>query len=175
MTTQEWADRLRDKAHRDAIHAWIVAQLEQDSRRFVCCDFTLKQALLRDNGTLALTTKQDAERAMTSFLKRLDGAVYKNAASRHDLRLSRFGAVEGSRKACKRLHIHVVIEHPDFLDFDAFKAIILHTWRKCPLSMTQSEVQQVADGTVGTVFRYLTKTGTDAICVGNMELARRAR
>lgn len=175
MTTQEWADRLRDKAHRDAIHTWIVAQLEQNDRRFVSCDFTLKQALLTNNGTLALTTKQDAERAMASFLKRLNRAVYKNAARRHRFRLLRFGAVEGGRKACKRLHMHVVIEHPDFLDFDAFKAIILTNWRKCPLSMAQSEVQQVADGTVGTVFRYFTKTGTDALSVGNMELARRAR
>lgn len=175
MMTLERGDRLRGRAQRAAFDTWIATEIEQTGRSFVSCTLTLKQALPRDDGTLASTSKQGAERAMDSFLDRLDRAVYRSAARRHGLKLARFGSVEGGAGTGKRLHLHLLIEHPDFLDFDAFEAIIRTTWQRCPLSMQQVEVQPVVAGTVGQIVRYFTKTGTDAICVGNMELACRAR
>jgi hypothetical protein len=175
MPTLERADRLRDRTHKTAVSSWIAEELQRGDHRFVSCTLTLKQALPRDDGTLASTSKQGAERAMDSFLDRLDRAVYRSAARRHGLKLARFGSVEGGAGTGKRLHLHLLIEHPDFLDFDAFEAIIRTTWQRCPLSMQQVEVQPVVAGTVGQIVRYFTKTGTDAICVGNMELACRAR
>jgi hypothetical protein len=175
MTTLNKVARLRNRIHRAAFNTWIATEIDQTGRRFVSCTFTLKQALPRDDGTFASTSKQDAERALASFLDRLDRAVYKSAARRFDLKVPGVGVVEGGAGTGKRLHLHLLIEHPDFLDFDAFESIIRATWQKCPLSMNQVEVQPVVAGTVGQIVRYFTKTGTDAICVGNMELARRAR
>lgn len=175
MSTLESSERLRNRTHKTAVASWIAEGLQRGNHRFVSCTLTLKQALPRNDGTLASTSKQDAEQAMSSFLTRLDQAVYKNAAWRFGKKLVRCGSVEGGAGTGKRLHLHVMIEQPGFLDFDAFEAVIRSTWQRCSLSMEQVEVTPVVTGTVGQIVRYITKTGTDAICVGNMELARRAR
>ena len=73
LSSSEYA---RQKLIRWTTTDWFNNRLRANSNQFVFVTLTAKQCLLNVDGNLVRTTREDMDREVGKFLKRLDTAVY---------------------------------------------------------------------------------------------------
>jgi hypothetical protein len=152
---------------------WLDDKLSSADCRYVSVTLTAKQAVLNVDGNLAATTREDMDREVGKFLKRLDAAVYGNAARRYGKRLRRADASHGGADTFKRHHRHLLIELPQRFEgdggLDRFVELIRSKWSKSSYAMTIMDVSPTAS-LIASV-RYLIKDGgADNLSLANIVL-----
>jgi hypothetical protein len=163
----------RQKTIKRATVEWFNDRLRAKPNQFVFLTLTAKQAVTNVDGNLAATTREDMDREVGKFLKRLDVAVYGNAAKRYGKRLRRIDASHGGADTFKRLHRHLVIELPQRFEgdggLDRFVELIRSTWMRSCYAMTIMDVSPTAS-LIASV-RYLVKDGgADNLSLANIVL-----
>ena len=158
LASSEYA---RQKLIRRTTTGWLNNRLCANSNQFVFVTLTAKQCLLNVDGNLVRTTREDMDREVGKFLKRLDAAVYGNAVKRYGKRLHRIDASHGGADSLQRLHRHLIIELPDrFLGstgFLEFQGLVQKAWARSPYAREIIEVLPVQNLEAAT--RYLIKGG----------------
>ena len=152
---------------------WLDDKLSSADCRYVSVTLTAKQAVLNVDGNLAATTREDMDREVGKFLKRLDAAVYGNAARRYGKRLRRADASHGGADTFKRHHRHLLIELPQRFEgdggLDRFVELIRSKWSKSSYAMTIMDVSPTAS--LIASLRYFVKYGgADNLSLANIVL-----
>ena len=173
MSLLPGAEHARQKLIRRTTTGWLNNRLRTNSNQFVFVTLTAKQCLLNVDGNLVPTTREDMDREVGKFLKRLDAAVYGNAVKRYGKRLHRIDASHGGADSLQRLHRHLIIELPErFLGgegFYHFKELVQTTWSRSPYAREIIEVLPVQNLEAAT--RYLIKGGgADNLSLANIVL-----
>jgi hypothetical protein len=152
---------------------WLNGKLSSADCRYVSVTLTAKQAVLNVDGNLAATTREDMDREVGKFLKRLDVAVYGNAARRYGKRLRRADANHGGADTFKRHHRHLVIELPKRFEddggLDRFIGLLRSTWSRSPYARAILDVSLT--GSLSASLRYFVKYGgADNLSLANIVL-----
>ena len=167
------AEHARQKTVKLATTDWFHNRLRANPNQFVFVTLTAKQCLLNVDGNLVRTTREDIDREIGKFLKRLDTAVYGNAVKRYGKRLCRIDASHGGAASYQRLHRHLIIELPDWFlgstGFLEFQGLVQTTWARSPYAREIIEVLPVQNLEAAT--RYLVKGGgADNLSLANIVL-----
>jgi hypothetical protein len=170
LASSEYA---RQKTVKLATAEWFNNRLLANPNQFVFVTLTAKQCLLNVDGNVVPTTREDMDREVGKFLKRLDTAVYGNAVKRHGKRLRRIDASHGGADSYQRLHRHLIIELPDrFLGSTGlleFQGLVQTTWARSPYAREIIEVLPVQN--LGAAAHYLVKGGgADNLSLANIVL-----
>jgi len=104
---------------------------------------TLKQALHHDDGSREFLDLHECEKNFRQFMRRLNGAVFRNAASRYWKRLRVIPVHEKGRDT--RFHTHAALEGPERLTDDAFAKLIRTSWGATPWADRLTDIQPNAD------------------------------
>ena len=152
---------------------WLDGKLSSADCRYVSVTLTAKQAVLNVDGSLAATTREDMDREVGKFLKRLDVAVYGNAARRYGKRLRRADASHGGADTFKRHHRHLIIELPQRFEgdggLDRFIRLLRSTWSRSPYARAILDVSLT--GSLSASLRYFVKYGgADNLSLANIVL-----
>lgn len=137
-------------------------------------DLTMKKARWEKNksGEVVRWIKIDenaAKRNTSIWLDRLNGRVYGNAYKRFDKKLDVLTVIE-KNKDDKRLHVHALIECPEWMSRDKMVMLIDKCWDRSPWSYVEREITEI-DTIRGSLF-YNLKNGSDGADLDNTKLAR---
>ena len=91
----------------------------------VAVTFSVKQGI-REHGYMFYGDQETYTKAFDRFMRRLNRAVYGNAARRFDRRLRVVAVVEKDTHG--RWHIHAAIEPPEHMSERKFRSAILRYW-----------------------------------------------
>jgi hypothetical protein len=163
----------RESKTKREMAAWLNDKFSSADCRYVSVTLTAKQAVTNIDGNLAATTREDMDREVGKFLKRLDVAVYGNAAKRYGKRLRRADASHGGADTFKRHHRHLVIELPQRFEgdggLDRFVELIRSTWMRSCYAMTIMDVSPTAC-LIASVRYLINDGGTDNLSLANIVL-----
>lgn len=152
---------------------WINSQLSSAASSYVSVTLTAKQAVMNADGNLISTKREDMDREVGKFLRRLDAGVYGNASKRYSKKLRRIDASHGGADTFQRLHRHLIIEIPQRFnnddEFKQFAELIQTAWTKSPYAREIIDVSRT-DNLYASV-RYLIKDGgADNLSLTNIVL-----
>jgi hypothetical protein len=160
---------------------WIKEKIESHECQMWSVGLTFKQALLRVDGTLAILSSSESDKAVKYFLSRLNKAVYKNSYRRFGKKLivvdfQEGGSAETQAKherlsleqinnKLKNRHRHLLIEKPESMSDEEFRALICSNWNICDWSNSQIYIEPVRS--LDAALIYNMKTGGDALVIQN--------
>lgn len=153
--------RLSERELRDRYSEWIAVNMgDCDELAFLTC--TLRQGIKHPWGWVRLS-EEDADSALTVFLKKLDQHVYGTAGSKRYSRYLRSADVmEGNDGKVDRLHRHLLIEVPTSrITFERFANLIECTWPKIHWGYKVLKIERCEN--VHAVSQYIVKTGGSAL------------
>jgi hypothetical protein len=126
------------------------------------CDvtLTLKQGRQSDDGRWFRGNDHQYRAAFKHFMKRLNYAVYRNAARRYHRRLRVIPVLE--KEAEGRWHIHAAVEPPAHIRFEEFKRLIQIHWREIDWAYRVDLIRPNADqGWVEYLLKLRQKSGLE--------------
>lgn len=105
---------------------------------------TLKQGRSYFNN-YGLTIKKpdliDYQRNTKHFLNRLNQKIFKHAFRRYGAKIQVIPIFEGTLNT--RIHIHLIIERPDFIKLDEFELMIQDCWTKTQFGYNNIHIKEL--------------------------------
>ncbi|MCX7354363.1 MAG: hypothetical protein NTY59_05965, partial [Alphaproteobacteria bacterium] len=106
--------------------------------------------------------KEEADKAMTAFLKMLDQRIYGTSGKRFGRYLRSADVMEGGRRHLERAHRHLLLEVPsDRMNFDRFSDRIRDTWPKIRWGHREIDIQRCVS--IDAVTTYMLKKGLTSL------------
>ena len=151
----------------------IEIENNRPNSKFCLATVTLKQGL-RTYGLFQSLNCQTVTRVVSEFLHKLNRKVFKNAYRRYGKRLVCIPSIETSIN--DRLHVHMVLEIPQYMTFEDFIKYVDTIWDKNPWAMPEKEIiEMMTKSDQSTSTKYLLKDSwkdVDIIDVENLYLGR---
>jgi hypothetical protein len=132
--------------HRDSIVKSIKQHPHFDTThwRSVCdVSLTLKQAQASNDGRWFQGNEDQYRAAFRHFIRRLNDAVYGNAARRYGKRLRVIAVLE--KELYRRWHYHAAIKPPSHVSLLDFEKLIHECWAKTHWGHNRVQVRDNAD------------------------------
>lgn len=131
--------------------------------KWVAATLTMKQMLLRDDGSKEPINRETAEKELGRFKIAIDAAVFGTAYRRHRKRLCWLATVEQGDLG-DRWHGHALIEQPGHLSEAEFVGLLTSKWLRQRWSHGLNEFRPVYGGADGaqTWAGYICKSGWKA-------------
>jgi len=111
-------------------------------------------------------TTEIAENNITIILDRLNHRVFKNAYRRHNKQLFSLPVIEKNKD--DRLHTHILLSKPDFINDDTFVKLIDEACDCAPFSYHERNIERIHNKKAS--ISYNLKTECDAIDLKNTYL-----
>lgn len=93
------------------------------------------------------------------FLNRLNQRLYGKGFTKYNKRLSVISVIEGNNFI--RMHVHMVIERPERIDFEKYKLLINETWLKTRYGYNDNKILPIHDykGWINYMLKSYSKNG----------------
>lgn len=156
--SRSWYQRRQERA---ALRDHLATEIFESRPNSQWCDvtFSMKKAIIID-GTFHRLDYGKAHRAVKELLNRINRRIYKKGYQRFRKRLACVPVVEPGNPDEERLHIHMLLEVPQYMKQDphGFLDIVLQEWKKCPWSYKKNVVRPLkSDEDVIGWIKYILK------------------
>lgn len=160
---------MKKRALKDEMIDWCSS-----SPLSVRADLTMKKARWKKNNNGEVygwvrVNEDIARKNSKIWLDRVNKRVYGNAYRRYGKKLNVVTVIE-KNKDNKRLHIHALIECPDWMPKSDLIDIVDKSWDRSPWSYDERRIEEIES--VRGSLEYNMKTGLDAVDIENTELIR---
>jgi hypothetical protein len=163
----------------DSFGTWIAADGALDVR----ADLTFRQVICVDSSDQHLEyphrrkmwiNDRHAIDNISKFLHRLNYDCYKSAYKRYGKRIKVSSTIEGGVSdlreewGTKRLHAHLLLEKPNHIDFDAFRAAITKNWVSTKWGYNELNIEMIKSLSGSAAYQVIEKM--DALDIQNTYL-----
>lgn len=163
----------------DGFGKWIAAGVALDVR----ADLTFRQVICADSADRHLEHRnrrkmwindRHATDNISLFLHRLNYSCFRSAYKRYGKRIKVSSAIQGGvsilreERGTKRLHAHLLLEKPNHIDFDAFRAAITKNWVSTKWGYNELNIEMIKSLSGSAAYQVIEKM--DALDIQNTYL-----